>query len=104
MPYLRPRAAVALVGCCTFMDLYSPQALLPMLAREFNAGVTDVGLLISATSFAVALIAPFSGTVADVLGRKRVIATAMFVLVVPMTLIALAADLHAMIFWRFMQG
>jgi len=26
------------------------------------------------------------------------------VLVVPMTLIALAADLHAMIFWRFMQG
>ncbi|HTY67949.1 MAG TPA: MFS transporter [Alphaproteobacteria bacterium] len=104
MHYFRPRVAVALVGCCAFMDLYSPQALLPMLAREFNAGVTDVGLLISATSFAVALIAPFSGTVADVLGRKRVIASAMFVLVVPMTLIALAADLHAMIFWRFMQG
>ena len=102
--YFRPRAAVALVGCCAFMDLYSPQALLPMLAREFNAGVTDVGLLISATSFAVALIAPFSGTVADVLGRKRVITSAMFVLVIPMTLIGLAADLHAMIFWRFMQG
>ncbi len=104
MHYVRPRVAVALVGCCAFMDLYSPQALLPMLAREFNAGVTDVGLLISATSFAVALIAPFSGTVADVLGRKRVIASAMFVLVIPMTLIALAADLHAMIVWRFMQG
>jgi len=104
MNYFRTRAAVALVGCCAFMDLYSPQALLPMLAREFNAGVTDVGLLISATTFAVALIAPFSGTVADVLGRKRVITSAMFVLVVPMTLIGLAADLHAMIFWRFMQG
>ncbi len=104
MHYFRPRVAVALVGCCAFMDLYSPQALLPMLAREFNAGVTDVGLLISATTFAVALIAPFSGTVADVLGRKRVISTAMFVLVIPMTLIGLASGLHAMIFWRFMQG
>ncbi len=86
------------------MDLYSPQALLPMLAREFDAGVTDVGLLISATSFAVALIAPFSGTVADVLGRKRVIATAMFVLVIPMALIGLSAGLHQMIAWRFVQG
>lgn len=104
MQHYQPRAAVALAGCCAFMDLYSPQALLPMLAREFNAGVTDVGLLISATSFAVALIAPFSGTVADVLGRKRVIISAMFVLVAPMALIGLAADLHAMIFWRFMQG
>jgi predicted MFS family arabinose efflux permease len=104
MQYYRPRAAVALAGCCAFMDLYSPQALLPMLAREFDAGVTDVGLLISATSFAVALIAPFSGTVADVLGRKRVIATAMFVLVIPMALIGLSAGLHQMIAWRFVQG
>ena len=104
MSYYRPRAAVALAGCCCFMDLYSPQALLPMLAREFNAGVTDVGLLISATSFAIALIAPFSGTAADVLGRKRVIASAMFVLVIPMALIGLAANLHAMIVWRFIQG
>ena len=101
---LRSRAAVALVGCCAFMDLYSPQALLPMLAREFNAGVTEVGLLISATTFAVALIAPFSGTVADVLGRKRVIVTAMFVLVLPMSLIGMATGLNTMIFWRFTQG
>lgn len=104
MHYYRPRAAVVLVGCCCFMDLYSPQALLPMLAREFNAGVTDVGLLISATSFAIALIAPFSGTVADVLGRKRVIVSAIFVLVIPMALIGFSADLNTMIVWRFIQG
>lgn len=104
MHYFRPRAAVALAGCCCFMDLYSPQALLPMLSREFNAGVTDVGLLISATSFAVALIAPFSGTAADVLGRKRIIVSAMTVLVIPMALIGFAADLHEMIVWRFLQG
>ncbi len=59
----------------------------------------------TASTLAVALIAPFTGTVADVLGRKRVIVAAMLVLV--------GADrdgrpwrptLHALIFWRVVQG
>ena len=52
----------------------------------------------------MALTAPFTGTVADVLGRKRVIVTAMLVLVVPTVMVALAPTLSALIFWRFVQG
>ncbi len=100
----RRRVAVAFAGCCVFLDLYSPQAILPSLAQEFGSGAADVSLLISATSFAVALIAPFTGAVADVLGRKRVITAAMFLLAIPMALIALSSGLHAMIGWRFLQG
>lgn len=100
----RRRVAVALAGFITFLDLYSPQALLPMLSRELGAGAGDVSLTVSATTFAIALIAPFTGTVADVLGRKRVIVAAMIALVVPTALVALASGLSGMVLWRFVQG
>ena len=31
------RLAIAINGFCTFLNLYSPQALLPELSREFGA-------------------------------------------------------------------
>jgi MFS transporter, YNFM family, putative membrane transport protein len=100
----RRRIAVALAGCISFINLYSPQALLPLLSRELGAGTAAVSLLVSATTLAIALIAPFTGTVADVLGRKRVIVTAMLALVVPTALVGLSGGLHGMVFWRFVQG
>jgi MFS family permease len=96
--------AVALAAICAFIDLYATQALLPLLAREFAATPGAVSRTISATTFAVALIAPFTGAVADVLGRKRVIVTAMFALVVPTVMVAFAGSLGAIVFWRFVQG
>jgi MFS transporter, YNFM family, putative membrane transport protein len=100
----RRRVAVALAGFITFTNLYSPQALLPLLARELGAGARDISLTVSATTFAIALIAPFTGTVADVLGRKRVIVTAMAALVVPTVLAALSSGLEGLVLWRFVQG
>ncbi len=50
------------------------------------------------------MTAPFTGAVADVLGRKRVIVVAMFVLVVPTLMVGLSTSLSALIFWRAMQG
>jgi YNFM family putative membrane transporter len=100
----RRRAAVALAGFITFINLYAPQALLPLLAQDFGAGARAVSLTVSATTFAVALIAPFTGTVADVLGRKRVIVAAVAALVVPTVLVAESPGLDAMVLWRFVQG
>ena len=98
------RVAVALAGFCTFIDLYAPQSILPMLSQELGAGAADVGLLVSATTFAVALIAPFTGAAADVLGRKRIIAAAMIALVLPTALVGLSTTLSGMVLWRFVQG
>ena len=100
----RRRVAVSLAGFCTFVNLYAPQSVLPLLSREFGAGAADVSLTVSATTFAVALIAPFTGTAADTLGRKRVIAAAIFALVVPTVLVALATSLRGIVLWRFVQG
>jgi predicted MFS family arabinose efflux permease len=98
------RAAVGIPGFCAFLTLYAPQSLLPTLAREFGAAPAEISLTMTATALAIALSAPFAGTIADVLGRKRVIVAAMILLVVPTAMIAYAPSLHALIGWRFVQG
>ena len=96
--------AVGLAGYCCFVNLYSPQAILPLLSSEFGATAAQVSTIITVSTLAVALTAPFTGTVADVLGRKRVIVVAMFALVIPTVMVGLASSLWWMIFWRGMQG
>jgi predicted MFS family arabinose efflux permease len=103
--YLSARhLAVGLAGYCTFINLYSPQAILPLLSQEYGVGAAEIATIMTASTLAVALIAPFSGTAADVLGRKRVIVAAMVALAVPTIMVALSPSLSAMIFWRFVQG
>jgi len=98
------RAAVGIPGFCAFFNLYGPQSLLPSLAREFDATPAQISLTVTATTLAIALSAPFAGATADVLGRKRVIAAAMVVATIPLIMIALAPNLHALVLWRFLLG
>jgi MFS transporter, YNFM family, putative membrane transport protein len=104
MPIDPRKIAVATTGFCAFLNLYSPQALLPELAREFSASPAEMSSVMTASAAAIALTAPFTGALADVIGRKRVITAAMLVVVIPMGLIALATSLESMIAWRFLQG
>lgn len=100
----RRRYAVALAGAGAFLNLYSPQAVLPLLATEFGVTEAGIALIMFASTFAIAVTAPFTGAIADVLGRKRVITAAMVALVIPTVMTAFAPNLEAMIFWRFVQG
>ena len=96
--------AVGLTGFCAFVNLYAPQSILPLLSQEFGATAAEVSTIITVSTLAVAVTAPFTGAIADVLGRKRVIVAAMFVLVVPTLMVGLATSLSAVIFWRAVQG
>jgi len=98
------RLAAGIAGYCAFINLYSPQSILPLLSTEFGAGAAEISTIITVSTLAVALTAPFTGTVADVLGRKRVIVAAMFVLVIPTVMVSLSTSLSALIFWRAVQG
>ena len=98
------RLAAGLAGYCAFINLYSPQSILPLLSEEFGASAAQVSTIITVSTLAVALTAPFTGAVADVLGRKRVIVVAMFVLVIPTVMVALSTSLTSLIFWRAIQG
>ncbi len=96
--------AVATAGFCAFVNLYSVQALLPMLAKEFGVGAGEISWLMTAGTAAIALTAPFTGALADVVGRKRLIGAAMFAVVVPTFLMILVKSVAAFAFWRFVQG
>lgn len=98
------RWAVASAGFCSFLDMYSTQALLPLLKVEFGVGEAMAAATVSATTFAVALVAPASGHLADRFGRKRVIVAGAFLMAVPTALAALSGDVTQLIFWRFLQG
>ncbi|MBI3704566.1 MAG: MFS transporter [Rhizobiales bacterium] len=102
--FLARRIAVGLAGYCAFVNLYSPQAILPLLSTEYGAGAAEISTIMTAGTLAIALTAPFTGTVADVLGRKRVIVAAMLIVAVPTIMAAMAPTLPALIFWRFIQG
>lgn len=100
----RRRIAVAFCAIGAFLHLYAPQAVLPMMARQYGVGAADASLIITAGTLAVAATAPFTGALSDVIGRKRLIVVAMALLLIPATMTALAPTLNQVIFRRFMHG
>ncbi len=104
MTFDRRAAAVAAAGISTFLNLYTPQAILPSLASAFAIAPARTGLAITAPLLAVALVAPFAGAISDTLGRKRLIVGAAAALVVPTLLAAGAQTFPALLLWRFLQG
>jgi YNFM family putative membrane transporter len=96
--------AIATAGFCAFINLYSPQALLPELANEFHVGPSEISTLMTAGTLAIALTAPFTGALADIVGRKRLITAAMFATCIPTLLTIFVASVPQMIALRFLQG
>lgn len=103
-----PRAGVLfalfMVGCSTFLNLYATQPLLPQFRQLFHASELAVSLTVSAPVLAVALAGPLLGVLADSLGRKRVIVSAMLALALLTALSATAGSLTQLVAWRFGQG
>jgi YNFM family putative membrane transporter len=84
--------------------MYATQPLLPGLRVDFHATEATVASTISALTFAVALAAPFVGPLADAIGRKRVIVTAIFALALVTFGASHAHGIGELIAWRFAQG
>jgi len=76
----------------------------PGLRVTFHAGEAAVGATISALTFACALAAPFVGSLADAIGRKRVIVGAIAGLALVTLAAATATSLQTLVVWRFVQG
>jgi YNFM family putative membrane transporter len=96
--------AVAAAGFSAFVNLYSPQALLPELSHDFGVGAGQISALMTASTAAIALTAPFTGALADVLGRKRLITAASFAVVVPTLIMTVASGVPQLVSLRFVQG
>ncbi len=95
---------VVLAGFCAFLNVFATQPLLPEFIRIFNASKVEAGLTVTAGTFGVALAAPVIGTVADKLGRKRVIVLSAWLLALITMGAATANSLPTLIVWRLLGG
>jgi predicted MFS family arabinose efflux permease len=98
------RPIVWVIGFFAFLNVYSMQAVLPMVMRDFQASPLQAGATVGATVLAIALVSPFMGMLSDALGRKGMLCTSLFALTLPTALIALADSLHTIVLLRFLQG
>ncbi|STZ76832.1 MFS transporter [Bergeriella denitrificans] len=98
------KAAVFIIGMSAFLQVYSVQAVLPVLMADLRATEVQAGLAVGATVLGVALMSPFMGMLSDAFGRKIFIVASLLYLSLPTALLAFSADIHQMIALRFLQG
>lgn len=96
--------AIFLTGLSAFLQVYSVQAVLPVLMADFQTGEVEVGLAVGATVLGVALMSPFMGMLSDAFGRKVFILAALAYLALPTALLGLAPNIEMFTLLRFLQG
>lgn len=103
-PPLPVRLAVFIIGMFAFLQVYSVQAILPVLITDLLASEVQAGLAVGMTVMAIALVSPFIGMLSDSFGRKPFVVGAMICLVLPTALMAISSSIGEMSLWRFFQG
>lgn len=87
-----------------FAVLYSTQAILPELGREFGVSPSQTGLTVSVVIGALAVGAWFWGPLSDRIGRRASLVLASGAVVVPTLAIAFAPSFVALLALRALQG
>jgi YNFM family putative membrane transporter len=87
-----------------FASMYSTQAILPELSRDFGISPSRAGLTVSAVVGAIALGAWLWGPLSDRIGRVRAMRLASLLLVGPTLLVALAPTFEVLVAARALQG
>lgn len=87
-----------------FAAMYSTQAILPELGREFHVSASETGLTISVLIVALAMSAWFWGPFSDRIGRRRALVLASALLVVPSLAAAIAPTFGLLLLARVAQG
>jgi len=106
LPSARPAGIVGfLLGAIgMFATMYSTQAILPELSRDFGVGPATAGLTVSAVVLAIAAGAWVWGPVSDRIGRRRSLVLASAMLVVPTIAAGLSPTFGALVACRTLQG
>ena len=94
-----------LVGAAgMFATMYSTQAVLPEIGRDFGVSPSQAGLTISIVVGAIAVGAWFWGPFSDRVGRRRAMVLASALLVAPTIGAGLAPTFGALLAFRALQG
>ena len=102
--YRRLLAALFCAGVATFAQLYSPQAVLPLISADLHIGAAAAALTISASTVGLAIgVIPWS-TLADRIGRVRAISASVTVATVVGLLVPFAPTFGLLLAGRFLEG
>lgn len=102
--YGRLLAALFCAGVATFAQLYSPQAVLPMISADLGIGAASAALTISASTVGLAIgVIPWS-TLADRIGRVRAISWSVTVATIVGLLVPFAPTYQLLLAGRFVEG
>jgi MFS transporter, YNFM family, putative membrane transport protein len=100
----RSLIGLAVAGAAGPLSIYTAQPLLPLIAQSYGLTPAQAGMALGAPTVALALMAPFAGTISDRLGRKAVMIGALLFMTVPTLLAASAPNFHLLILWQFIAG
>ena len=103
-PLSKALAGFMLGAAGMFATMYSTQAILPELSRDFDISPSLAGLSISVVVLAVAVGGFAWGPVSDRIGRPRTIRLASLLLVPPTIGVALAPGFESLLVCRLLQG
>lgn len=98
------RVTLFLLGMCSLLNLYSTQPVLSQLAQWSGQSPEHSAWTISATTFGVALCAPFAGAISDVFGRKKLMILALSALTISTLCCIFAPNFWVLLTLRLFQG
>ncbi|WP_081838605.1 MFS transporter [Thermogemmatispora carboxidivorans] len=87
-----------------FANMYTTQAILPVLSRAFKVDAPTAGLTISTIVLAVAIGSLFYGPLSDRIGRKIVMVGSSLLITLPTLLCAFAPNFTILLCLRALQG
>jgi len=97
-------APFLVAAAAMFAVMYSTQAILPELGREFDVTPSQAGLTISVVIGALAVGAWFWGPLSDRIGRRASLVLASGAIVLPTVLVAFAPSFPVLLGLRVVQG
>lgn len=102
--YARLLAALFCAGVATFAQLYSPQAVLPLVSADLGVGAASAALIISASTVGLAIgVIPWSA-LADRIGRVQAITISVSGATLIGLLVPFAPTFGSLMAGRFIEG
>lgn len=102
--YRRLLAALFCAGIATFAQLYSPQAVLPLIAADLHTGAAASALMVSSSTIGLAIGVIGWSTLADRIGRVKAMSLSVGIATVLGLVVPFAATFELLLTGRFVEG
>ncbi len=87
---------------CAEADIYVPA--FPQMIKYFNIAENEIQLVLSLNFFGLCIASLISGPLADSFGRRSIILSGLFLLMVSSIILVCVSNFKILLFWRFIQG